>query len=183
MAIEALVGAGHQRSACADELQRSTTEWAHAKLQIPRALPSAASDPRCNTYCGSSVDGTVAVNTAFHQFFRRVAFLTRLRLRRALTYRKIDAHWRCGPVPNDKPLPVKERIACNFLPAKGSRPVSSTRRGGGVCRSVALMFAHGFRLRCWRGSCPAPNRRNSGDPRGRPRAPTLSNKITGTGGP
>jgi hypothetical protein len=48
----------------------------------------------------------VAVNTAFHQFFRRVAFLTRLESRRALTHRKIDTlAMRAGA--NDKPLPSK----------------------------------------------------------------------------
>src|SRR5260370_26735499 len=120
MAIEALVGAGHQRSACADELQRSTTEWAHAKLQIPRALPSAASDPRCNTYCGSAVDGTVAVNTAFHQFFWRGAFLTHLKVGRALTYCQIHAHLRCAPVPHDKPLSLQKPHPGQFFPAKGS---------------------------------------------------------------
>jgi hypothetical protein len=69
------------------------------------------------------VDKTVAVNTAFHQFFRRVAFLTRLKSRRAPTYRKIDTHWRCGAGANDKPLPVKERNACNSFPARGSPAV------------------------------------------------------------
>jgi len=59
-AIDALVGAEHQRSAGADELQRSTTEWAHSKLQkVDSPLPLAAPA----TDCGSSVDGTVAVNT------------------------------------------------------------------------------------------------------------------------
>jgi hypothetical protein len=76
------------------------------KLQIARALSSAASDPRCNTNCGSSVDGTVAVNMAFHQFFRRVAFLTRLESRRAPIYRKIDTLV-MRPGANDKPLPSK----------------------------------------------------------------------------
>jgi hypothetical protein len=47
---------------------------------------------------------------AFHQFFRRVAFLTRLESRRAPIYRKIDTLvMRPGAqlVPNDKPLPSK----------------------------------------------------------------------------
>src|SRR5260370_41448400 len=59
-------------------------------------------------------------------------------LKGALTYRKIDAHWRCGPVPNDKALRFEERVACNFFPAMGSRPAPPTRRAGRGCRSTRL---------------------------------------------
>src|SRR5260370_32133587 len=80
------------------------------KIQIARALPSAASDPRCNTNCGSSVDGTMAVNMAFHQFFRHVAFLTRLESRRAPSCRNIDPHWRCRPVPTAEATACAGRV-------------------------------------------------------------------------
>ena len=87
-----MVGARHQRSACADELQRSTTEWAHAKLQIARALPSAA--PAIN--CGWSVDGTVAANTKSYEYFIVLYFWHALELRKCRLRNRYPSDRRCG---------------------------------------------------------------------------------------
>src|SRR5262249_46697470 len=71
-AIDALVATEHQKSAGADELQRSTAEKAHSKLQkVDSPLPLAAPV----TDCGSSVDGTVAVNTESHKICVVLHFL------------------------------------------------------------------------------------------------------------
>jgi hypothetical protein len=102
----------------------------------PPRLPSAALDPRCNTNCGSSMDGTVAVNTPFHQFFRRVAFLTRLVSRKARTFAKSTRTCDAGRCQRQH-VAIKGQITGNPPPRSvrlGAR--ASIRRGGGVCRSV-----------------------------------------------